>query len=54
MTDSQQALGARCTCTGGPYTHGPEGLSRVLSEIAAVQEAEKQNPQPTEGDADDE
>lgn len=42
-----QTTGTRCTCTGGPYLHGPEGLRKVLQEIADA-------PPPTEEDTDDE
>lgn len=30
----QQPEGTWCTCTGGPYVHGPEGLRLALQEIA--------------------
>ncbi|MGY5627479.1 hypothetical protein ACW7N6_38570 [Streptomyces sp. UC1A3] len=50
MTEHQQTEGAgRCTCTGGPYLHGPEGLRQALREIeGAAPET------PSEGDTDDE
>lgn len=51
MTDTQQTPGTRCTCTGGPYVHGPEGLRQALREIAAIRKPEHQR---TEGDPDDE
>lgn len=50
MTENQQTVDAgRCTCTGGPYLHGPEGLRRAQEEIAGTP-PEK----PVEGDTDDE
>lgn len=36
MAEDQQPAGTRCTCTGGPYVHGPEGLRLALQEIAAT------------------
>lgn len=29
-----------CTCRGGPYTHGPEGLTEVLAELKRRKEEE--------------
>lgn len=36
--------GDRCTCTGGPYIHGPLGLALVKAQIEAkkAQEAQQQ------------
>lgn len=48
MTEGQQTEGARCTCTGGPYLHGPEGLRQALQEIA---DSPPHKP-PTGGDTD--
>lgn len=51
--ENQQAAGARCTCTGGPYTHGPEGLAKALREIADAQQLKQAPEQPAEeGGAD--
>ena len=41
---------AQCTCTGGPYIHGPEGFRQALQEIADRPPHEP----PAEGDADHE
>jgi hypothetical protein len=41
MADSPPTTAAnRCTCTGGPYLHGPEGLRKVLREIETAQPTE--------------
>jgi hypothetical protein len=45
-TQDQKAPGTRCTCTGGPYVHGPEGLRLAFQQIEDIQQ--------TEGDTDDE
>jgi hypothetical protein len=34
--DAGGVAGNRCTCTGGPYVHGPEGLRLALQAIAAT------------------
>ena len=48
MTENEQTVDAgRCTCTGGPYLHGPEGLRQALREIEGTPET------PAEGDTDD-
>ncbi len=44
--EDQQAAGAQCTCTGGPYLHGPEGLRKELQKVAA----EPQPAQSPKGD----
>lgn len=46
-TADPQTTGTRCTCTGGPYLHGPEGLRKIRQELADA-------PPPTEEDTDDE
>lgn len=48
--DSQPGSEPRCTCTGGPYVHGPEGLRLALQQTAAASPPEQQ----TEGDTADE
>ncbi|MFH8805225.1 hypothetical protein ACH4F6_37745 [Streptomyces sp. NPDC017936] len=49
MADDQQTTGTRCTCTGGPYVHGPEGLRLALRELSPTPQPE----QPTGEDTDD-
>ena len=47
-----QATGTVCTCTGGPYVHGPEGLRRALKEIGTASVSPTKEPL-TEGEPEE-
>lgn len=33
-SESNKTYAGECTCTGGPYPHGPKGREKVLAQIA--------------------
>jgi hypothetical protein len=45
----QQTMGAWCTCTGGPYVHGPEGLRQFRQEIQDAHSDPQSEEEPDRG-----